>query len=339
MTQYRISTPIQTGREQRIDLNFTELYGLVGGIIPQARLTLTTAVPVTTTDVTGATTIYATPYGGNHIPVYDGSVINPRTLSADLSLALDSNSGHTGYHQSGKNFDLFAINDSGTNRLGTGPAWSSSTTRGTGAGTTELETFNGLLVNKNTATIRFGSSSGNTVSVAARQATFLGSFRAIANGQAEDSKLNRLLSNAYNVAQRDIQVHETATTWTYSTATYRIANNNSANKASVLFCLNGGLVDCTVVGAVENSDASITPGLHAAIGLDGSTSPAPTSTYMYVTIGANPVQVFAFYKGNPGLGYHEFSWIESGGGTADTQTWYGTDLAVNNCGLTGHLWN
>src|SRR3989344_6235690 len=47
-----------------------------GGTAPsviQGRLTLTTAVPVTTSDVTAATTVYFTPYNGDKIALYDGS--------------------------------------------------------------------------------------------------------------------------------------------------------------------------------------------------------------------------------------------------------------------------
>ncbi len=158
-----------------------------GGAIvpPQGRLTLTSGLPVLAADVTGAATIFYTPYLGRSVPLYDGAAWSNNNIS-ELSLALDLNSGHTGYHQSGKNFDLFVINDAGTLRLATGPAWSSDTARGTGAGTTELTQLNGILVNANTlANARFGSSSGNTVSVAANRATYVGSFRASADGQTQ----------------------------------------------------------------------------------------------------------------------------------------------------------
>ena len=50
---------------------------LVSAMQPQTlngfRLTLTTATPVTTSDVTGATTLYLTPYSHNCIGLYDGT--------------------------------------------------------------------------------------------------------------------------------------------------------------------------------------------------------------------------------------------------------------------------
>src|SRR5574337_954655 len=42
------------------------------GILPGGRLTLTSGTPVTTSDVTGATTVYYTPYLHNLIPLWDG---------------------------------------------------------------------------------------------------------------------------------------------------------------------------------------------------------------------------------------------------------------------------
>ena len=145
----------------------------------QGRLTLTSATPVTTSDVTAATTLYYALYTGDLISIYNGTTWRPYAFT-ELSVALDSNSGHTGYHQSGKNFDAFVINDSGTLRLCTGPAWSSDTARGTGAGTTELEQYLGAWVNKVSLTCRFGSASGNTVSVTARYATYVGTIRTTA---------------------------------------------------------------------------------------------------------------------------------------------------------------
>jgi hypothetical protein len=55
---------------------------------PGGRLTLTSGVPVMTADVAAATTIYYTPYAGNSIPIYNGTVFVPYAF-AELSLALN----------------------------------------------------------------------------------------------------------------------------------------------------------------------------------------------------------------------------------------------------------
>src|SRR5262245_18934383 len=75
-------------------------------VAPQGRLTLVSGTPVLTSDQTAKTTIYYTPYVGSVAPFWDGTSWELASI-AELSLALDSSSGHTGYHQSGKNFDLF----------------------------------------------------------------------------------------------------------------------------------------------------------------------------------------------------------------------------------------
>src|ERR1051325_5536196 len=75
----------------------------------QARLTLTTAVPVTTSDVTGAGTIYLTPYKGNQIWLYDGSAQWNLFNLTEISLALTLTSG--------KPYDIFCFDSSGTPTL------------------------------------------------------------------------------------------------------------------------------------------------------------------------------------------------------------------------------
>ena len=165
---------------------------------PQGRLTLTSGVAITTADVVGATNIFFTPVGGGVLPIWNGSSFIP-TAFAELGLALDATTTDVGFHQIGRIFDVFVVNDSGVVRLGTGPAWSSDTARGAGAGTTELDFSKfGIPTNKNAIALRYGAATANTINVPANQATYVGSFRAVANGQATDSKSQRLLFNAYN---------------------------------------------------------------------------------------------------------------------------------------------
>ncbi len=130
------STTAPTGFLYYLDTTNNRRLNL-GPFVPGGRATLTSATPVTATDVTAAMSVYYTPHEHDRVPIYDGENF-VETVFSELTLGLDSNSGHTGYQQSGKNFDLFVVNDAGTIRLGTGSAWSSDTSRGTGPGTTEL---------------------------------------------------------------------------------------------------------------------------------------------------------------------------------------------------------
>jgi hypothetical protein len=299
------------------------------------RLTLTSGTAITTSDVAGATSIYYTPSSGVKVPIYDGSLVTQTTFS-ELTLALDSDSGHTGYHQSTKQFDLFVINDSSTIRLGSGPAWSSDTARGTGAGTTELQFTNGFWSNANTATIRFGSSSGNTVSVAAGRATYVGSFRASANGQVTDSAGFRFLFNAYNTAWRSLYVTDAGVSWNYSTASFQQVNANSANLVQVFAGLAGGYAQIRALSAASGSaaDQSVSSG----VGVNSLTVNSADTEFV-LTGGPSFTATRATLDTYLLLGINSYVWLERGNG-AGTQTFYGTNggAQIWASGLRGGVW-
>lgn len=204
------------------------------------RLSLTTGDPTPSADVTGAATIYAVPYLGNGVQLYSGTGFVAYT-SAQLSLALDATAAHTGYHQNGKKFDCFLFMNGGAVTLGTGPAWSTDASRGVGAGTTELQYQSGIYTNKNQITLRIGSNAGDTVAVAANQATYIGTFRASADGQATDSKLNRGVYNYHGPRVADeLERVVTPLTNVGGTANAITANSNMtvpALRATKLFSL------------------------------------------------------------------------------------------------------
>jgi hypothetical protein len=283
----------------------------------QGKLTLTSGVPVTETDVVGATVIYFTPSGGNGVSIYDGAQWNVRAVS-ELVLPLDNNAAHAGYHQASGNFDLFVI-DTGTVRLATGPTWvtggGSDIARGTG---TALETFAGVLVNKNAITARFGLNSGDTVSVPARSATYVGSFRATADGQATDSKAKRLLFNAYNASERVLFIPGPAT-HDYSTATPRVINNDLANRIDVLLGLTGTMAHLEATNTIGNSTATYRA---PANGINLNATTVSFGKWIGVS-SASFACLDCFYDGYPGIGFQSFYWIEVGAG-ADTQSWYQT---------------
>jgi hypothetical protein len=298
----------------------------------QFRLTLTTLTPVTTSDVTAAATIYVSPYTGNAVNINGTSY-----TASELSLALDSNAGHTGYHQSGKNFDLFAYISSGTTvAIGTGPAWTSDTARGTGAGTTEIQRTNGVWNNKNSITLRIGTAVGDTVSVAAGLATYIGSFRTTADGQTEDSAAKRFVWNCYNRAVRFMKVTDTTDTWTYSTASYRQANGAAGNQIDMLIGLSEDAVRVQVIGRAVSSTAT-GRSVAVGIGIDSTTVNSATifdDATSSSSIGGAP---HAHYRGFPGLGRHFLTWLEYGAGT-DTQTWSGdSGVAYIQTGIVGEV--
>lgn len=299
----------------------SELVGFFA-ITPQGRLTLTSGVGLTTSDVVGAISVYYTPFAGALVPIWDGTEFVPHVFT-ELSLPLDANSGHVGYHSAAGNFDLFIFNDAGTLRLGSGPSWAvgggSTTARGSGAGSTELELKNGVWTNTQAITLRFGSASGNTVVVADNSATFVGTFAASANGQATDSADRRLLGNAYNVAPRPVRRTDPAVSVNYSAAIDQPVNADVNNCVDLVCPLDGMVVEIVASLLVENNDA--TPrSVSVAIGSDTTTAYPQALRNRQVIINQQTT-LMTHYKGSPGLGRRRFHWLYQGAG-AGTQTWF-----------------
>lgn len=290
---------------------------------PQGRLTLTSGVAVTTTNMAGQTTVFYTPYSGNRVPVYDGTEFVAH-LFTELSLLLDPISGHTNYHAAGQLYDFFIVNDAGVLRLGTGPKWGTTlaggSDRGTGAETTEIELFGGLWVNKNSMTLRFGDGSGDTLSIPAKQATLVGTGCLPADGMIDDSQAKRYLANAYNKVMRPMYRNETATSYTYSSTTLRQANGNAANKVSFVVSLPGDLVDVSVIARANSNTADERPVI-VGLGLNQTTSQDAVLRFIDTASNAKFAHPWANWKGYAPEGLNYVAWLESAYGT-DTQTWF-----------------
>lgn len=197
---------------------------------PQGRLTLTTSLPVLTSAVTGATSIFYTPYCGDKVPIYNGSIFVMTTFTELTNTTTDSTKNPAAV-TTNSNYDLFVWSDSGTVRLGRGPVWTSDTARGTGAGTTELERVNGILVNKIAI----------TNGPAAQRGTYVGTVRSDGSSQinwqpgavaASGTAALLCVWNAHNRVRATTLIGDTTDNWTYSTATIRPANNSTTMRVS-----------------------------------------------------------------------------------------------------------
>ena len=266
------------------------------------RLTLTTATPVTTTDVTGASTLYCTPYKGNKIGLYDGSKWNIRT-SAEFSLAL---SGLT----SGKPYDVFCYDNSGTPTLEF-LVWTNDTTRATA-----LAYQDGVLVKSGAATRRY-----------------LGTFYTTGTTTTELSAQNCYLRNFYNRVPRDLRRIETTTSWTSTDVNFHLANTSATNKVHFVNCTADDYLLVGMLGVYANNTAQ-TGSAVMSIGLDSeSAESASTSRVLMSTTAVNSfLPLTATYSGYPGVGKHYLSWLElaPGGGTS---TFYGS----SRFGLIGRI--
>lgn len=165
------------------------------GIIPGGRLTLTSGTPVTTSDVTGATSVYYTPYVSNVISLWTGARWQPIEFS-ETTLAL-------GTLTSGKPYDVFGYLSSGALALES-LAWTNDTTRATAI------------------TIQ----DGRYAKSGAKDRLYLGTFYTTATTTTEDSAAKRYLFNAYNRARKRGYVTQTSV-HTYTTGSWREWNGGS----------------------------------------------------------------------------------------------------------------
>lgn len=171
---------------------------------PQCRLTLTTGVPVTTTDVLAATTVYVTPYRGNRITLFtSSSEFNPwktYLLKEDIAIAVPA--------VANKNYDVYLYDAGDGDLVAEAVAWTNDTTRATALATvTDVPLKTGAL-----------------------DRLFIGSFRTTAvAGQTEDSDLNRFVSNMYNRVRRKLKTNPPNQTWNHPGGGYQVADNDPVN--------------------------------------------------------------------------------------------------------------
>jgi hypothetical protein len=291
------SATMLPGEARMVFCDGTALYSIIihlgvsnssGTLPPQGRLTLTSNTPVMTADASAQGTVYYAPYIGNSVPVYNGTTYIQQQYT-QLSLTLDSNAAHTGYQQSGKLFDLFCALNGSTLVLGTGPAWTSSTARGTGAGTTQLQLLNGIWTNANALTLKYDNTA-STLSVPVNQATYVGTMYATANGQtsmqfspaAAAGGGNPFLGlfNAYNKVRTTSVSQDNTQSWTYGTATWRSADNSTSNRVSFVDGLQQSQIMAQYsVGCKAGASGAGIPQI--GIGLDSTSTVTPPVGFTY----------------------------------------------------------
>lgn len=264
--------------------------------IVEGRLTLTTAVPVTTSDVTAATTLYFTPFRGNRLRLYNGSNWTERALT-EISASLSGLTANT-------NYDVFVYDNSGTLTLDL-TAWTNDTTRATA-----LTTQDGVYV-KSGATAR----------------RYLGTIRITGTtGQCEDSVTHRYVWNYYNRQRRPMVVTE-STSHTYNTASWRAWNN--VQSAADVECVVGVVEDSLAITsfAILTRSASNLGEPVIGVGLNSTASPASNGQFGF---GATTAQIRGSANDNslyPRTGYNFIVVLEiaaavgaGGGATFNTMT-------------------
>lgn len=317
----------------------TSLNGATGAltlnIVPGGRLSLQINVAVMTADQSGVQNIYYVPYVTAQVPIYNGSNVVP-TAFTQLTLALAGSASWA----ANTNYDLFVANDSGTIRLCSGPAWSGNTTRGTGAGTTELAQTQGIWNNANSMTCRYAAAS--TITCAVNQCSFVGSFRttgatgattwAARPAAASGGVLARLfLWNAYNRVTIQAYSRDSAI-WNYSSATVRAADNTANN--SIIWI--DGLQQSEIKASYQNSAFALSaagPSLcSVGVGLDSTSAFSGVVGSAQSQITTSPyIEVMGYDHTYPLLGMHTYQALEAAVANGCT---FGNTAAGQTMGLT-----
>jgi hypothetical protein len=240
------------------------------------RLTLTTGVPVTTSDVTAATTLYFTAYKGDQIGLYSAGVWTVRSFS-EVSLSLAALNANT-------NYDIFAYDNTGAVAL-EALAWTNDTTRATA-----LTTLNGIYV-KSGATSR----------------RYLGTIRTVAAGQTEDSLTKRFVWNYYNRAMKELKKAAPGD-YTYATSTARYANGDATQRVELV----AGLIEDCV--KLHNAQRNV-GGSAVIVGIERNAVALSDSTNQAVRNGTHEVTLVANYSSYPAVGFNYFARTEWASGT------------------------
>jgi hypothetical protein len=242
------------------------------------RLTLTSGLPVTVTDVVAAATLYFTPYSGNYITLYVAGAWVLYSFS-ELSLSVPAVATQV--------YDVFVYSNAGVPTMYL-LAWSSDTSRAT-----PLVLQNGIYVLSGSPQYRY-----------------VGTFRTIASGQTEDSIANRFVWNYYNRVQRTMQVLLSGS-FTYALPAIRQANGSTTYQLNLVVGIQEDVILATLFVATFSS-ATITE-TWMSIGLD-STTAASSNSRAGTSYQATASQYSfneAFYQGFVGVGKHSLTWLES----------------------------
>lgn len=269
------------------------------------RLTLTSGTPITSTDVTAATTVYVSPLKGGRCSFYDGSSTWTFLTNTELNITVPASTN--------TNYDVFCRNNSGAISCDT-TAWTNDTTRATG-----LATVSGIYVKNGDSTRRY-----------------IGSFRTTGvSGQTEDSAAKRFVWNYYDRVARSVIRTESTSSWNYTTATWRQANANTANQVDILVGVAEDAIGLSLIAEVTNN----TPVQVAiAIAQDSTTNPGGVFSNPQTLSTGSLLGVSAYFSTIPSVGRHFFAWLEISA-AAGTTTWRSNNNqgVSENSGLVG-LW-
>jgi hypothetical protein len=277
---------------------------------PGGRLSVSSADAVPETDIT-TDTLYLVPTETDQTESWNGSTWTTFTYSGGLSLALSTTA-----HLAARDYDVFETPVSGAILLCAGPAWTNDITR-----SAAIEVFQGREVNAASMSCVNGA---NSYTVAARAGLLRGGFRASSNGHTQSTMASRLVWDLFRPTWQPVLRVDVTTSWQWTPASFHHANASAANQVAIFNGASGRGVDVTASAYMIASTSTIVSGF-VGIGLDSSSNDSSQTKNPCAGSNAFPIlPCWARFTGFPGIGYHEFRWLERGSGGA-TQNWIGSN--------------
>jgi hypothetical protein len=228
-----------------------------------------------------------------------------------------------------KNYDKFVWLDGSTPRCTRGPAWSSDTARGTGAGTSEVTRLNGVLVNANDITNGPLANKGTLVGSIRTNASALVDwqygFSAAGGGQALFG-----VSNLYRRRPVRTAVYDLVSASHGYVGTWRAFGGSSTYRASFIRCVDE---DEFSASFSAYCDSPIDGGSLVGVGLDGANPVLAGSFYEGSTYNSSFIAITGRYFGAPGLGWHYLGGMQMGGGSVNSN-WYANSAGAAIAHLT-----
>ena len=244
----------------------------------KGRLTLLPGQPITTSDVTLATSVMFTPYKGNIIDLYDGASKWVRRTFAEVAIAVPSSTAV---------YDVFAYQSSGVVSLST-LAWTNFTTRAT-----SLTTQAGIYVQSGDATkLYLGTFCASTVS---------------GTTVVTDSEKDRRIFNAWNAQDRVSAVTTGAIITLTTSGAFLPMVTDSSYAATIVHGFPWSIYKLTISGQSKMSVATTVSARYMGIALDSFNNVSSgTAGYAEDTTNQSK-QMNAIYIGSPGIGLHSFA--------------------------------
>lgn len=306
----------------------TSTTGSIGGTEPGGRLTLTSATPVLTTTVSGATTVYYTPYKGDRAPFWSGTQWQWKSFTQVSQTTTDTTKSPAAAAASSC-YDIFLWSDAGTIRATRGPAWTNITTRSAGTALTVVQGFycnNAAITNGPAA--GYGLYVGTIATNASSTVDYI--FGASASGGTA-AFLN--VWNNFNRRLTATTVVDSGATYTYTTATTRAARASNANRITFVIGLSEDAVTTIYVQRIDTVAA--VSFAQFAIGLDSTTAQASMFAFIRApTAATHGASTVATYAAQIAIGQHYLQALDRGDGT-NAQT-YNTG---SDARLLASIWN